>query len=172
MTAYVALLRAVNVGGTGKLAMEDLRALATRLGFSGVRTHIASGNLLFSSALAEAEVKAALEPALEAHMGKAVPVYVRTAEEVAAIVAADPFPHAHGSRHMVFFLDGPPATDLIETARDRNGERIALGVREVFVDYGDNIRNTRLKLPRKQGGTGRNMNTVRKLAALLSGERG
>lgn len=172
MTAYVALLRAVNVGGTGKIAMEDLRALATRLGFSDVRTHIASGNLLFSSAQDEAGVKAALESVLAAHMGKAIPVYIRTSAEMTATVASDPFPDAHGSRHLVYFLDSPPATDLIETARDRNGERIALGVREVFVDYGDNIRNTRLKLPRMQGGTGRNMNTVRKLAALLSGERG
>jgi uncharacterized protein (DUF1697 family) len=48
MTTFVALLRAVNVGGTGKLPMEDLRALCAKAGFVKVRTFIASGNVIFS----------------------------------------------------------------------------------------------------------------------------
>ena len=56
MTVYVALLRAVNVGGTGKLPMADLRAICVAAGFEGVRTYIASGNVVFSSDLAAAEV--------------------------------------------------------------------------------------------------------------------
>ena len=60
MTAYIALLRAVNVGGTGKLPMEDLRALCAKAGFAKVRTFIASGNVVFSCRKSEAHVKAAL----------------------------------------------------------------------------------------------------------------
>ena len=168
MTNYVALLRAVNVGGTGKLAMTDLRAMADAIGWANVRTYIASGNLMFEAAASETEVKAALEVRLAAYTGKRVPVLVRTGQELAAIVAANPFPDAHGSRHMVFFMDMPPAPDLPDQCRGRQGERIALGVRELHVDYGDGIRFTKLKIPGKEDRTGRNMNTVRKLAQLLA----
>ena len=58
MTAYVALLRAVNVGGTGKLPMTELKAMCEALGFTGVRTFIASGNVVFASPRTEAQVKA------------------------------------------------------------------------------------------------------------------
>lgn len=166
MTAYVALLRAVNVGGTGKLAMAELRAMCEALGWAGVRTYIASGNVLFETALSEAEVKAALEARLEVYAGKRVPVLVRTAAEMAAIVAADPFPDAHGSRHMVYFVDAAPAPDLPAQCRDIQGERIALGTREIYVDYGEGIRFTKLKIPGKEDRTGRNMNSVRTLATL------
>ena len=61
MTHYVALLRAVNVGGTGKLPMAELRAMCESLGFANVRTYIASGNVVFSSKLSETAVKKKLE---------------------------------------------------------------------------------------------------------------
>jgi uncharacterized protein (DUF1697 family) len=165
MTAYVALLRAVNVGGTGKLPMVELRAMAEAIGFESVRTYIASGNLLFESDLNEAEVKAALEVRLEAYAGKPVPVLVRTAAEIAAVRAGDPFPDAHGSRHLIYFFDAPPPLD---TVRDKAGERLALGVREIYVDYGAGIRDTRLKFSAMKNGTARNMNTVVKLAEMLN----
>ncbi len=167
MTTYVALLRAVNVGGTGKLPMAELRAMGEACGFAKVRTFIASGNLLLDSALSEAKVKAALEAKLAAYAGKPVEVFVRTGMELAAIIAANPFPDAHGSRHMIFFYDRPPAPDLIERCRDWQGERAALGTRELHVDYGDGIRDTKLKIPGKTDRTGRNMNSVRKMAELL-----
>lgn len=167
MVAGVALLRAVNVGGTGALPMAELRRMGTACGLSDVRTYIASGNLLFTSDAAEAEIKQRLEEALLAYAGKPVDVFVRSADELEAIVAANPFPDAQGSRHMVYFQDAPPAADLIERCRDIGTERMALGRRELHVDYGEGIRTTRLKIPGPEGRTARNMNTVRKLAALL-----
>jgi uncharacterized protein (DUF1697 family) len=56
MTRYIALLRAVNVGGTGKLPMAELRSMCESVGFTNVRTYIASGNVVFDSKLAEASV--------------------------------------------------------------------------------------------------------------------
>lgn len=168
MTAYVALLRAVNVSGTGKLAMADLRAMGEALGFQNVRTYIASGNLLFSSDVPEAEVQARLGARLAAHMGKTVPIMVRSGAELASIVAADPFPDAIGARHLVYFCDRPPPPGTIEASRDRKEERLALGAREIYVDYGINIRDTRLKLPNMTAMTARNINTVRKLTHLLA----
>ena len=168
MTAQVALLRAVNVGGTGALPMAELRAIGAACGFVAVRTHIASGNLLFGSPLDEAQVKALLETRLTQRAVKPAQVFIRSAAELAAIVAANPFPDAHGSRHMVFFYNAPPPADLIAQCRDQAGERLALGTRELHVDYGAGIRTTRLKIPGKLNRSGRNMNTVRKLAELLT----
>jgi uncharacterized protein (DUF1697 family) len=167
MTGYVALLRAVNVGGTGKLPMTELRAIAEAIGFVRVRTYIASGNVLFESDLSEAQVKTALEARLEAYAGKPVPVLVRTAKEIAAVRAADPFPDAHGSRHLVYFFDAPPPPDTLETVRDKVGERLALGIRELYVDYGEGIRHTKLKFSAMKNGTARNMNTVAKLVGMI-----
>jgi uncharacterized protein (DUF1697 family) len=166
VTCFVAFLRAVNVGGTGKLPMAELRMIGEACGFAHVSTFIASGNLLFESDLSEAEVKALIEAKLETHAGKRVPVLVRTGPELAAIVAANPFPDAHGSRHMVFFYDTALPPETPAACRDVNGERIALAGRELHIDYGEGIRDTRLKIPGKQDYTGRNMNSVRKLSEM------
>jgi uncharacterized protein (DUF1697 family) len=167
MTAYVALLRAVNVGGTGKLPMADLRAMGDACGFANVRTFIASGNLLLESDLDETTVGAAIEARLADYAGKRIPVLVRTAQELEAIVVANPFPDAHQSRHLVYFYGTPPPDGLIAGCRDLNGERLALGMRELHVDYGDGIRFTRLKIPGKEDKTARSINSVRRMAALF-----
>jgi uncharacterized protein (DUF1697 family) len=167
MTAHVALLRAVNVAGTGALPMAELKAIGEACGFANCRTYIASGNLLFDTATPEAAIKTALEARLATFAGKPIEVFVRTGAELTAIIDANPFPDAHGSRHLVYFHDHPPAPDFIAQCRDVNGERLALGLRELHVDYGEGIRFTKLKIPGKTERTARNMNTVRKLAALL-----
>ena len=91
MTTYIALLRAVNVGGTGKLPMSDLTAMCEDLGFGQVKTFIASGNVVFTSKLADAKVKATLEARLATYAGKPVGVMVRTAKEMAGVLADNPF---------------------------------------------------------------------------------
>src|SRR5580692_5299756 len=108
MHAYIALLRAVNVGGTGKLPMTELKAMCERVGFQSVRTYIASGNVVFQSKKTEAQVKALLEAALAAYAGKAVGVMVRTAAEMAAVLKENPFPKMPGNLTHAFFMDAPP----------------------------------------------------------------
>src|ERR1700733_10577438 len=113
MASFVALLRAVNVGGTGKLPMSELKAICEELGFGAVRTYIASGNVVFTSRKSEAAVKAAREKRLAAYAGKPVGVLVRTAAEMAQVLADNPFPKAAPNRTMVVFLDrSPPAATL------------------------------------------------------------
>ncbi len=168
MPKYVALLRAVNVSGTGKLLMADLKAMCERIGYLDVRTYINSGNAIFSCDAGESDVKAAVEAELEAYAGRRIPALVRSGDELRQIVAANPFPDAIGSRHLVYFLDDAPPVDTIETMRDRKAERIALGTREIYVDYADNIRDTRMKFGVKAEMTARNINTVRKLAELAT----
>lgn len=171
MTSYVALLRAVNVSGTGKLPMAELRAMGEACGFTNVRTFIASGNLLFESDAGEAEVAAAIAQRLHTFFGKHVPVFVRSAAEMRAIADSNPFPDERGSRNMVFFMADPPPADFLSRVRGQQGERIALGIREVSVAYGEGIGTTRLVLPDPEGRTARNRNTVEKLAALLEGAK-
>ena len=98
MTTYAALLRAVNVGGTGKLPMSELRAMCESVGFSNVRTYIASGNVVFESKLSEKSVKAKLERALETYAGRPVGVLVRTGAELAVVLAKNPFSSAAPNR--------------------------------------------------------------------------
>jgi uncharacterized protein (DUF1697 family) len=168
MTAFVALLRAVNVGGTGKLPMNDLKALCEKAGFLRVRTYIASGNIVFESKASEVSVKAALEKQLHAYAGKPVGVLVRTAKEMAALVKANPFPKAAPSRTVAIFLDAPPPPDALAKATGCDSEEMRLGLREIYVHYGDGMGRSRLKIPAAANGTARNMNTIAKLAEMAA----
>lgn len=168
MPAYIALLRAVNVGGTGKLPMTELKTMCEAAGFQKVATYIASGNVVFTSKLAEAKVKAALEKAMQAYAGKSVGVMVRTAAEMAAVLQQNPFPDAPGNRVVAVFLDEPPHRDALKGATGQAEEQIALGTREIYAFYGDGMADSKLKIPAAKNGTARNMNTVAKLAAMAA----
>ncbi|MBO9574256.1 MAG: DUF1697 domain-containing protein [Sphingobium sp.] len=168
MPRYAAMLRAVNVGGTGKLPMTDLKRMGEEAGFEAVSTYIASGNLVFRSAQGEKAVRAALEKALEVYAGKPVAVHVRTAEELADLVARNPFPDRAPNRVVAILVDGPIPANAIEQARGRKDEEIALGEREIFVHYGDGMADSRLRIPAGDEGTARNINTLTKLARLTA----
>lgn len=164
----IALLRAVNVGGTGKLPMTELKMMAEKLGFEDVRTYIASGNLLFNTNLEEAAVKSKLEERLEDYAGKPVGVLIRTAEEMAKVVAGNPFADEPGNRVVAIFLDEAPPKSALTEHRGLNDERIALGRREIYVHYPSGQGDSRLVIPAAKAGTARNMNTVAKLAEMAA----
>ena len=166
MTTFIALLRAVNVGGTGKLPMSDLVDMAEAVGFQRARTYIASGNLVFESAGTEGEVKEALEEALAMYAGKPVGVVVRTGEEMAAVLAANPFPERAPNRTVVIFLDAPPPADTLARVVAPGGEEVRIGVREIYVHYGEGMGRSKLKIPAAKAGTARNINTVSRLVAM------
>ncbi|HRV59651.1 MAG: DUF1697 domain-containing protein [Solirubrobacterales bacterium] len=168
-TAYIALLRAVNVGGTGKLPMAELRKLAEEIGFAGVSTYIASGNLLFKSDLTEKQVKKQLEAALKRHTGMTIDVIVRTAREMRAVELANPFKGVAYNRIGVLFLDHPLPRDNIRNTKGRKNEEIELGKREVYIHYPDGMGKSKLNIPAAKYGTSRNLNTVSKLADLAKG---
>lgn len=172
MATFIALLRAVNVGGTGTLPMGDLRRLCANAGFLSARTCLASGNAVFESPCGEAEVKAALERELRGHMGKPVDVLVRSAAEMASVLADNPFPHAAPNRTVAIFLDHPPAPHALDAVIGCRGEELALGTREIYVHYGDGMARSTLRIPAAERGTARNMNTVAKLVAMAGLPRG
>jgi uncharacterized protein (DUF1697 family) len=167
MISYVALLRAVNLGPHNKMPKDLLTAAATDLGYARARTYIASGNLLFDTEASEAEVKGALEARFAAHAGKPVAVIVRTAAELAGIRDANPFSDAPGNRVLAILLDAAPPADALAHARHVDGEQMALGPREIYVRYTDDgMGRSKLTIPAAAPGTGRNMNTIAKLAEL------
>ena len=167
MHTFIALLRAVNVGGTGKLAMADLKAMCEATGFRDVRTYIASGNVIFASAMDEPGVKAALEGRLQVYAGKPVGVAIRTHLEMTEVLAGNPFAKEPGNRVMAIFLDHKVLPSALEGMTGRaDNEHIVLGRREIFVHYGAGMATTRLRIPAAKVGTARNMNTVAKLVEL------
>jgi uncharacterized protein (DUF1697 family) len=169
MTKYVALLRAVNVGGTGKLPMTELKSMCDSSGFVNARTYIASGNVVFESKLTEAAVKAKLERYMASYAGKPVDVFVRTGPEMAAILAKNPFKSRAPNATVAVFLDKRPPKDALKTITGQAEEEVALGAREIYVHYGAGMGRSKLKIPAAKRGTARNMNTVAKLADWASG---
>ena len=168
MTAFVALLRAVNVGGTGTLPMRDLVAMCKHAGYRNVRTYIASGNVVFSTRAKESAVKAALEKALEAYAGKPVGVLVRAADELAAVLAGNPFPDAPPNKVVAIFLDKAPDPGAADAATGRKNEVVRPSTREIYVHYPDGLGRSKLKIPAAAQGTARNMNTIAKLVTMAA----
>ena len=168
MPVFVLLLRAVNVGGTGKLPMSDLKRLCEKAGFRKVRTYIASGNVVAERDGSEPQAKAALEVELEAYAGKPVGVVVRTAAEMSQVVAKNLFPDRAANRTVAIFLDAPPAEDALSRVKGQTNEELRLGGREIYLHYPDGIGRSKLSIPAARNGTARNMATVARLAAMAA----
>ncbi len=167
MVRLVALLRAVNVGGTGKLPMKDLVALCVKAGFRDVQTYIASGNVVFSTDLTEQSARTALEDQLAAYAGQHIPVFIRTGAALKRILEINPFSDKAPSRTMVVFLaDSPPDDALDQATGQKSSEEIRLGNREIFIHYGEGMGRSKLKIPAVEAGTARNINTVTRLAGM------
>lgn len=165
MTGWVALLRGVNVGGNNKVPMAELKALCEGLGLEHVQTYIASGNVAFASTDEEADLRGRIEQAIAAAYGRKLGVLVRSARDLALVMTANPFPDAPGNRVLVLFTDAPATLDGVRNQAD---EELAAGPRCVFVRYGEGMAQSRLQVPAAVQGTGRNMNTVARLAAMAA----
>ena len=115
MASHVALLRGINVGGRNKVPMADLREVVASLGHTGVSTYIQSGNVLFSTADTDnAKLAAELESAIEARFGIWSSVVVLTRDELAQVLAANPYPDEPNPRMVhVVFLNATPPEDLL-----------------------------------------------------------
>lgn len=169
---WVALLRGVNVGGV-KVGMAGLRALAEGLGWEDVRSYIASGNLVFRADGTAAGLAAALEEALAAEFGRAVPVLVLSAGDFRAVLAAHPFSPEQGNQSHVFFCWEPPVLDdaLYRALKTSDEDlRVIGGHVHFFAPAGIGRSKLAERLGRVVTGTeitGRNLNTVRKLAEML-----
>ena len=175
MTRYIAFLRAINVGGR-TVKMDELRALFAAMGFAGVETFIASGNVIFAADHSDAAVlQQRIEGELNQALGYAVATFLRTDAEVAAIARYEPFPApvlaAAGALNVAFLAD-PLAADeeqLLMTLKTTIDDFHVHG-REVYwlcqtKQSESTFSNTRFERTLRKQTTLRGINTVRKLAA-------
>jgi uncharacterized protein (DUF1697 family) len=177
VTSYVALLRAVNVGGRNRVPMAELRALCAALDYEDVRTFIQSGNVVLKSTARPAKVARDLAAALRAHFGFDIGVVVRTRAELAEIVAGNPYldAGAEASRLHVAFLAGRPAAAGIASLdpdRSPPDEFVVRG-REIFIRTPNGMGRSKLTPDYFQKCLGtectaRNWNTVTKLLDLVA----
>ena len=173
---YVALLRGVNVGGKTKVPMAALRDVCAAAGCEDVVTYIQSGNVVLRSPLAEQKLQAALEAAIAAEFGFGPAVMLRTAKQMAAVVAHNPYPDTDEQFIHVGFLHGRPdaATKQCLAAIDRAPEQVTSVDRELYLHLPDGM--GRAKLPvlvdrclRPAQLTVRNWRTVTKLVEMSGG---
>jgi uncharacterized protein (DUF1697 family) len=177
MTTYVALLRAVNVGGNNLIKMSDLRDLLAGLGLEDVKTHLQSGNAVFNArskdrAKLSQEISAAIH---EAH-GHRPDVMLRTADELRRALDRVPFdPSANPSQVLISFLaDAADPEGARKLAAYEGPEKVVVHGSEVFVHYPEGMgrsKFSRVPMEKLLGtrGTARNLNTVRKLLEMAEG---
>lgn len=182
MRTHIALLRGINVGGHGKVPMADLRRVLGERGCADVVTHIQSGNVALTSPAGDDEVAATIAAALVEEFGIERPVVVFGRADYLTAVAANPFPQVTDPKQLhVLFRAGPPPDDheriaaalAAERAKGGRGDAVARG-RTVWLHLPDGLGRSELATrisarttAPDQGGTMRNLATVRKLADLL-----
>jgi uncharacterized protein (DUF1697 family) len=178
VTTFVALLRAVNLGSHQQIAMSALRDFARNLGFLNARTILQSGNLIFDL---EKQGARGLEDLLESKAKTALRLatdfFVRSAKDWKALVDNNPFPDEAArapGRLIVLFLKHSPSPNDLKTLRDaiRGPEVVEIVDKQAYVIYPNGVgrsRFTNAVVEAKLGtrATGRNWNTVLKIAALV-----
>ena len=177
---HIALLRGINVGGHKQVPMADLRDLLMQLGFADVRSQLQSGNLVFgANGRTSAQLERLLEVEAEKRLGLKTDFFVRTAKEWKDVVAHNPFPKeaARDPGHLVvmFLKDAPSAVGVKALQAAVTGPEVVRGAsKHLYIVYPDGIGRSRLTnalIDKQLGtrGTGRNWNTVLKLAILAAG---
>jgi uncharacterized protein (DUF1697 family) len=184
MPRYALFLRGVNVGGRASLSMADLRGVLESLGHTGVSTYLQSGNAVVTSQDTDpSRVARQAAERLTERVGRPIDIVVRTAAELAAVVAANPYPEAAADRPKllhVLFLSGPvDAADLAGLdAPAYAPDEFQLGDRVVYQNFPESYGRSRLptalgrQLARARPelvATDRNWNTVRALAERTAG---
>ncbi|WP_063796117.1 DUF1697 domain-containing protein [Peterkaempfera griseoplana] len=173
MTRYVALLRGINLGTRNRVAMADLRDLLGGLGYEDVRTHLQSGNAVFAApGRTDREIAAAVEQGIAARLGLTVPVVVRTAAELRAVVDGNPMDVPDPAKFLVSFLAADPGPVLpagLDPAAYAPEEMRLVG-RHIYLNLPDGVRNAKLPLLLERRlavpATTRNWSTVVRLLAL------
>lgn len=177
MDRFLALLRAVNVGGR-KLPMAELRTLCGAMGWRDVATYIQSGNLVFAADAAPEALEAKLEQAIARRFSLDVPVIVRTAGRWRALAADNPFAEAASdepNRLLLLVAKRPPLPDAADRLMERaqGGEKVRLAGEGLWIHFADGVARSKLTpaaIDKACGSpaTGRNYRTVLKLREMLA----
>lgn len=176
MPTYIALLRGINLGPRNKIAMADLRELLGSLGLEDVRTHILSGNAIFTSRRRSIpRLEQQIERAIKDRFGHEIRVLIRTADELAAVVDDNPLTERtnDGSQLFALFLERDPDPKRMDDidADALVPEQFRLGDRVIYALVRQGFQGSKLfgVLSDKRLGvamTNRAWNTVTKLVEL------
>jgi uncharacterized protein (DUF1697 family) len=176
---YLALLRGINVGGKNKLPMKDLIGVFVESGCEHVKSHIQSGNVIFDAAPdVAAQLPGAIAARIADRFGYRTPVVLRTAEELAAVIANNPFLAAgcaEDELHVYFLADRPDPRRVGQLDPDRSPpDRFEVRGREVYLRLPNGMGRTKLtnayfdsKLATTS--TARNWRTVTQFLELMRG---
>ena len=175
MGTYVAFLRGINLGPTRKVDMAGLKAVTEGLGYTDVWTYLNTGNVGLSTDQDPTTVEQELAAALQQAYGARIDVTVRSADELRAVLAANPYPDESSSKVTVAFLCGAARPDAQErvAATATPAEPFTFSGREVWVCYGDGQARSKLAagFSRVVGvsATVRTVGTVSKIVGRLDG---
>ena len=182
MTTFIALLRGINVGGHNKIKMEDLRTLCGTLKLTKVRTYVQSGNIVFQAKDNDpVKLAAKLEAAIEKAHGFRSTVMCRTAEDLNATAARNPFAgreEIEPNRLGVCFLSAALSVEAREKILQIqvDPEELHLGIQELFIYFPNGMGQSKLSMAAieraaKTAITVRNWTTVTKLIEMTKSER-
>lgn len=174
MFVYISTLRGINVSGQKKVIMADLKALYENLGFENVTTYIQSGNVIFSSKVnSSAVLSKEIAGAIEGQYGFAVPITIRTREEIKKLIGGNPFltrKNIDLSNLHVTFLESKPEPEQIKSLEsiDSKGDEFSISGNEIYLycpgGYGKTkLSNNFIESRLKQSATTRNWKTVNTL---------
>jgi uncharacterized protein (DUF1697 family) len=148
-TTHLALLRGINLGNVNKLPMKDLKELFAEAGCENVRTYIQSGNVVFEATAAVAkDLPEQIAALIKERFGIHSPVIVRTAEEIAEVVASNPFLKAGAPEkelHVMFLADTPSASRIatLDPARSP-GDEFAVHGQDVYLRLPNGVGRSKL----------------------------
>ena len=172
------MLRRINLGPNRRIAMADLRRTLTDAGYEDVETYVQSGNIALSSPAQPAALQADLAAAIQEQFGIEVPVIVRSARQLKAVVAHDPIEGAADDpkRYQVSFLDAKLPAATVRRIHELAGEteQVVVHGREVYAWHPDGVARSKLWNGLAGQGLGvtataRNWTTVVKLLEMASG---
>src|ERR1700744_5782915 len=136
MAVHVLMLRGINLGPNRRVPMADLRALLTDAGYGEVQTYVQSGNVVGESTAKPAELEREAAALISERFGFDVPVVVRTARQLAAVVKRNPLGDVatEPKRYQVSFLSAKPAPAVVKTlqAAATGDERLVCHGREIY----------------------------------------
>lgn len=170
---WVALLRAVNVGGRNKVPMAELRTLLEDAGYENVRTYIASGNVLLDGPAKRAALATALERLVADSFGVTTTVMLRKPKDLGAIAAAHPFGSKTSETHVAFLAKTPAKSAAARLEEAAGAERVVLAGADVYLRLPRGVHGSRLSAARVESLLGvpatlRNWRTVVALAELAA----
>ena len=179
---HIALLRGINVGGRNKIPMKALKSVCEDLSWKAIRTHLQTGNIVFSAKRSTSVLEHELSQAIKSQFGFPVPVIIRTGDEFENCVKSSPLQEeARGDpSHVLLYLTKHPILESAAEALEPRciaDEKIRIQGDALWIHFPNGVASSKLTptaIDKAVGSpsTGRNWNTISKIRGLLLEQAG